>query len=165
MNTSSSTDGGDNATVLEKYGHVMSYLQYENSVYWQRGNFFMIASTALFGFMASNLAPLGASPRWEKILALLVVSVAGGTLSVLWHRSLLAAEYWIDHWHEVLRELEPQAFGDTHLFRTPPPDKGGPRRIRMRRITEHTLVLFYILWGMALAYSFVAMGLKAYGRT
>ncbi len=164
MSMSSAPGSGDNTTTLERFGQVMSYLQYENSMYWERGSFFMLASTALFGFMATNLLPLGATPRWEKVLVLLVVSVAGGALTVLWHRSLHAAEWWIDRWHKILRDLEPRAFGDTVLFRELPPDKGGPPRIRMRSITKWTLVLFYVLWGMAVVYSFVASGLKACGR-
>lgn len=82
MSMSTSPGGGDNSTALERFGHVMSYLQYENSMYWERGNFFMVASTALFGFMATNLLPLGATPGWEKVLVLLVVSVGGGALTV-----------------------------------------------------------------------------------
>lgn len=160
MNESNPSHDAAKTTALEQFGHVMSYLQYENSMYWERSNFFMVASTALFGFMATNLLPLGGNLSWEKILPLLIVSVAGGTLTRLWHLSLRASEHWIDHWHEILRKLEPQSFGEISLFRDLPPDKGGAQRIRIRSVATYTLLLFYVLWGMAVFYSLITVGMK-----
>jgi len=140
---------------LEQFGQVMSYLQYENSVSWDRANFFLLASTALLGLGAASLLPLGKTPTWEKIIILTVLCLAGLRLSHLWKRMLDAADYWQDHWHSILRQLEPEAFGDLKLFRVPPPEQGGPARQRARVLGRQTLSLFVVLWSLLLVYVIV----------
>jgi len=137
---------------LEQFGQVMSYLQYENSVAWDRANFYLLASTALLGLGAASLLPLGKAPEWEKVIILSVLCLAGLRLSYLWKRMLDAADYWQNYWHEILRNLEPEAFGELKLFRVPLPEQGGPARPRVRELGRQTLMLFVILWGLLLAY-------------
>ena len=141
---------------LTQYGQVLSYLQYENTVHGERSNFFLIATTALLAFAAGGFLPLKKSDSWEKLGIYFVVSVAGLLLTVLWCLSTKAGNFWLDHWHKILREdLEPAAYGDLKIHRMPPPDAGGPRRTRIRTINKWTLRLFLWIWSLSVLYALV----------
>jgi hypothetical protein len=145
---------------LEQYGIIMSYLQYENSMYWGRANFFLIACTALFGFVAMNLPTLTKATRWESLLALLAASGAGLALSLLWKLGLQSGEFWIHHWHSVLKDLEQGAFEDLTLLRQFQPNQGSPKHVSARKVARSTLLVFYVLWGVLLVYSLVCIYVK-----
>jgi hypothetical protein len=111
---------------LQQYGILMSYLQYENAVYWERANFFLVASVAFFSFVVTNLPPLRPQTPWEQVLIFLVASLTGLCLSYLWWRGLQIGEFWIDHWHSLLRQLEPDAFGELKVLGGFKQREGGP---------------------------------------
>lgn len=56
------------STKLKQYDILMSYLQYENSSFWNRNNFFIVANTALLGFLIPYLLNICPPPSWAKIL-------------------------------------------------------------------------------------------------
>lgn len=122
-------DGDVERVALERYRIVAAYLQYENTIYWQRGQLFLVASAALFGFASQNLPLLSAAQPIEEVIVCLGLALAGLVLANLWHRSLRAGEFWVHHWHDVLRSLEPQAFGEHRLFRNFEADAVGPARV------------------------------------
>lgn len=143
---------------LERYRIVAAYLQYENTVYWQRGQLFLVASTALFGFSVQNLPLVSSGDQpIERVIVCAMLSIAGLILAWLWHRSLMAGEFWLHHWHALLRSLEKSAFGDHLLFRDFTPDSSSPPRVRARSVTVGAVRLFYFLWGLLLAYSIVVL--------
>ena len=84
------------------------------------------------------------------------MSGAGLYLSVLWHQSVKSGEYWIEHWHSLLKKLEPEVFGETHVLRGF--EMPGKKRISARRVQKRTLILFYWLWLLLLAYAIVIAG-------
>ncbi len=145
---------------LDRYSTLMSYLQYENSMYWGRANFFLVGSTALFGFFAANLPAPSPSTEWHRVIALAVVGLAGFILTLLWHRCMWAGEFWLDRWHTLLKEIEPLAFGDRMVFRDVQRREGGPRLVHARPVARRTVYLFYCLWTGLLAYSLVLVVLK-----
>ncbi|MCP5107062.1 MAG: hypothetical protein GY950_26995 [bacterium] len=62
---------------LQKYNILMSYLQYENSSFWSRNNFFILANTALLGFLIQKLPNICPPTIWENIIIPFVYSIAG----------------------------------------------------------------------------------------
>lgn len=107
----------DDEKALERYRIVMGYLQYENTVFWQRGLFFFLTSGALFGYVSSRLPLLTPNSSWEIVWATLIMSIAGLFLCLLWKRALDAGNFWIAHWHHILRDqLEPLPFRKTFAF-------------------------------------------------
>jgi hypothetical protein len=158
--TVSETPPEPNDKSLERYRIVMAYFSYENAVYWQRGSLFLVASTALFGLVAKDLPLLNPAWAWERIASMLVVVVAGLFLTLLWHRSLQAGEYWIYHWHDILRRLEAGAFGDMKLLREFAPPVGAPPRVRAKRVAFMGVGLFYVLWTLLGSYCLIALGVK-----
>lgn len=157
--TAPSTPPSESAS-LQRYGILMSYLQYENTMYWQRASFFLVASTALFGFFATRVPSFQAETPWDQVGAIAVVGLTGIGLSVLWGRSLDAGEYWVTHWHSLLQQLEPQAFGDLNVLRGTESSEKVPKRPRARVIPRRALALFYTLWSLLLAYGLAIAALK-----
>ncbi len=101
---------------LEKYAAVLPYLAYENSAFWTRSGFFLVAHTALLAFVATNGLPLKSS-RQDEILVYFVVGILGIVLGVAWLLSIAAGKFWIRNWHDALLKLEPDAFGDLEVLR------------------------------------------------
>ena len=138
---------------LEKYGLLMSYLQYENSIYWTRSNFYLLACTALFGIASSSIPSPSLNFSFHKIIAFFIISGAGLYLTFLWHQSVKSGEYWIEHWHVILKNLEPDAFSKIHVLRDF--ELPGKKKVSARQIQKRTLFLFYWLWVLLLIYSII----------
>lgn len=59
---------------LKRYTAILSHYTYESNAYWGRTQVFLVAHTALFGFVVTNL-PVGImQPSWARIYTLV-----GGT--------------------------------------------------------------------------------------
>lgn len=156
----------DDGQALERYRIVMGYLQYENSVFWQRGHFFFLTSAALFGFVSSRLPLLTRNSSWENVGATLVMSIAGLVLCLLWKRALDAGNFWIAHWHHILRDqLEPLAFPeDIRVLRDFGPEPADPRRVKARLVAEGPIYLFMVLWLLLAVLSCCGIGYRLCGH-
>lgn len=153
-------DVENNNSDLQRYGIIMSYLQYENGVYWQRGNFFLVASAALLGFVATKLPILTKAASWELLITILIVSITGIFLSFLWQKGLAAGEFWIDHWHYILEDLEESAFPNHKVLKDFQPRPGGLKRVSAKFVAKGAMYLFYILWGLLGLHSVLVIGYK-----
>ena len=133
---------------VERYRTVLNYLAYENTMFWQRGNFFLVASSALIGLVTVSMirTEIGGA------LMTLVMSVAGGVLIFFWLRGLRAGEFWIYHWHTILKKLEGAAFGELCLLRDFKPDKNYPTFVRARPLAYGPPIVFAILWFLIVLY-------------
>lgn len=152
----------DGKTALERYRIIMGYLQYENSIFWQRGHFFFLTSGALFGFVLSKLPLLTENSSWEIVGTTLIMSIAGLSLCYYWKRALDAGDFWVAHWHHILRDqLEPLAFpDDVRVFREFKPESGDPHRVEARLAARGPLYLFSILWILLVLLSCCAIGYR-----
>lgn len=142
---------------LKRYNCILSYLAFENNVYWVRGQVFLVVNTALVAFVLNQVpAQASPAPTWNRIYVLAFVSVVGLVLTWLWKATLTAGEHWIRHWTEILKDdLEADAFGSIHVWREwrlrEPP--GGMRRSRSAKKLAHWLaILFGAVWSMTFLY-------------
>jgi hypothetical protein len=146
---------------LDQYSVIMSYLQYENSMYWGRSNFFLLAHSALFGFVITNIPSLGSENSWTDLIALAVGSIIGLILAILWRTALTSAIFWINHWHAILIKLEPKAFDKIKILRgyVNPKSIYEPKR-KARNVAFHVVILFKYIWSLLMVYFFVAIIVK-----
>jgi len=142
---SSSTTNYERDLALRRYDTVMKFLGTEIQVYWTRSQLFLVAHTALLGFGLKEIAVSNDASE-AKVLLLLVASLAGVTLCVLWHRGLTAGEGWMEHWKKALRKWEDVAF-EENLFRE------RPCTIPIsRHVARSTAWLFTLLWALVTLY-------------
>lgn len=154
-----------NTEYLEQYDILISCLNYENSMLWQRANFFLVASTAYLGFASSQASQLSPTSCWQSILGVLVSSIAGLAICQLWSKGLGAGKFWIHHWLRNLQTIELDAYGDMHLLRRfePAPGQGYPPRVRATGICDCTVWLFRALWLLMLVYAVIVAVLRLTG--
>ena len=130
---------------LKRYDVVFRYSVYENTIFWTRCQFFLVANAALFGFVVSKQIASEAlfHPRLFEL-----VCGGGIVLSVLWYRSLRAAEYWILRWENICTQLEPAAFQNIEVLRNCRP----PQHFSTKSVARHAAILFLVLWVAALLF-------------
>jgi hypothetical protein len=146
---------------LEQYGILLSYLQYENTTFWTRAGFFLVAHTALFGFVVQILPPFDRClASWERVAISVIVGITGLLLAKIWWKALRKGEEWIDRWHTCLLELEPLAFGDMQVLRgaVTPGLTRDPKRHGARAVADWVVYLFSVLWGLVFVYG-IGIGL------
>lgn len=142
---------------LQKYNILMSYLQYENSSFWDRNNFFILANTALLGFLIANLPNIYSPTSWERILIPFVYCFAGLFLSLLWRSALKKSEFWIKHWHSLLKKIEAGAFGELFVLRD---DPNKIKKSGAKKIAYKVWGLFFVLWILSILYIIIAICVK-----
>lgn len=154
---------GQNSTgdvALRQYTAVLTYMQYEGSVFWTRAHHFLVANAALFGFVATQLPVSLSHITWAR-LYILGCAVGGGlALSILWLQAHRHGTFYIDRWQSILEGLEESAFGDLRVFRDRFPN-GKPTRAR--EVARRTALLFLVLWALAIIYILSCVGAKAKG--
>jgi hypothetical protein len=137
----------------ERYAMLLSYTKYENTMYWQRGQIFLLANTGLFGFLSANIPLFRTDTPIERAIIVIVVGIAGLFLCWLWKKSLEAGEFWIFHWEQILKQIEFEAWGDYRLLREFTPDPRSPKRVRARIIGRQAIYLFIVLWSIIILYA------------
>ncbi|MFC2125016.1 hypothetical protein ACFLU5_09410 [Bacteroidota bacterium] len=140
---------------LEQYGMILSYHQYENSTFWTRSGFMLVAHSALLGFVVQihpNFNPCLA--QWDKIVITSIMGITGLALLIIWWKALKLGERWITKWHTLLRHLEPKAFGDIKVFRRDDTSANSKsyKRIGVRKIAYSVVWVFLVLWSLVLIY-------------
>jgi hypothetical protein len=138
---------------LEQYRNILGYLQYENTIYWTRSGFMLIAHSTLFGFLTRLLPQSNAEKAWQGIGLSFGVCMLGLALSFLWTRAIMEGLRWIDRWHSILLTLEPDAYGEIAVFRgaVTSGDHSAPRR-GVSKVALDVALLFRYVWLAALAY-------------
>lgn len=156
-------NNSESETQIKRYGIIMPYLAYENTMFWQRGSLFLIAHSALVGFVSTSIPKLSSYESWASIISSFIISISGIILTIFWLMSLKAGEFWIHHWHTILKDsLEQKAFGDILVFRDFKPGPKYPHRIRARKIALGPVILFFVLWGLSTVYSLLLIFYKFY---
>lgn len=141
----------EKSVALERYGYVLNYLAYENTAYWNRIGFVIAAQGALIAFGAGQVLEVqkGHSPFAAMVaFGLGILAVA---LCLLGLRMVKGSLRWIYHWHAILRELEPNAYGDIELLRDAKRITHGEHNYSVREVANHVMYLFIVAWIALLA--------------
>jgi hypothetical protein len=149
-------------TALQRYQILMSYLQYENSMYWVRANLLLVGNTVLLAAFASvafsggpGLMLRGQHPPLQRILASVVLSIVGISLAYQWNRAIAVGDFWRAHWITLLKQIEPAAYGEHLLVRTFQQDT--PPSASAKTVARNTQRLFFGLWTAILSYSVASL--------
>jgi hypothetical protein len=159
METAKSTANPDPQAVdlaLKRYGEVFRYLIYENTVYWTRSQFFLIANAGLLGFVTAKLPFSFREFAYSQAAALAVACLGGMYLTWLWSRALSTGEHWISRWETICISFESEAFGSTEVLRNG--RLGKPDSAK--RVAHRCVALFVALWILAATYLAAMMILK-----
>jgi hypothetical protein len=143
-------DEAASALALQRYGILMSYLAYENTMYWQRSSFFLAGESGLVAFSLTQLPR--DSARLRDALLPVGIAIIGLCLTWLWRRSLTISAVWINHWTEALVTLESAAFGDLALL-TPDKRREIGARGSLKGTGRAVPWLFAIAWAGIMASS------------
>jgi hypothetical protein len=131
---------------LKRYTPVLAYLATECTMFWNRSQLFLVAHSALIGFVAKDI-PTRTNNDPANLRVPIALSIAGLVLSGLWHLAIFIGSRWIDWWKAKLIALEQEAFGTTHLWRSRPSTP-----VHARTVARLAAWLFTVLWLGLLVY-------------
>ncbi len=145
-------------TTLQQYGIVMNYFAQEKRAFVGRTNLFLIASAGMAGFVSNALSRLSPNDAWSAIAQPAALCVAGLFVTWLWSRAINMGTYWLEHCQQVLKKLEPTAFGDLNVLRGM--EAREEEHSEAKRIARASLSLFALLWVIALTNCAVILVIK-----
>jgi hypothetical protein len=143
-----SQDGGTD-TALKRYDIVMSHLRFEHNQFWTRFGFMMVSETALLGFLVLLLINAVPGPKLGPLVFAVPISVMAITLLLHFRRLHDITAYWIQHYLEIIDNLEPQAFGELEV---------GRHRVRAKAPGHLRDVALRITWLLLLIWVIVSSG-------
>jgi hypothetical protein len=131
---------------LKKYAPILAYLGTEATMFWNRSQLFLVAHSALLGFIGKDLpTPKESDPA--RLGIFIVWAAVGLLMSGLWHLAITVGDQWVDWWKNTLIQLEPEAFGSIELWRKRPKTP-----VRARTVARLAALLFSIVWVGLLVY-------------
>jgi hypothetical protein len=131
---------------LTRYGQVLGYLQYENTVYWTRVGFVMAAQAVLIAFGAKLTLEVQKPHSPLSLPVALGSGVLGLVLCLLGLRMVQGSVRWIDHWHKTLHALEPIAYGGTQVFRDTDHTVRGNHNYSAKDAASQVMYVFIVAW-------------------
>ncbi|NBO93973.1 MAG: hypothetical protein EBV06_16955 [Planctomycetia bacterium] len=118
---------------LEQYRVLMAYHATERQVFVARMQLFLIASTALFGFVSTQkLPPLFSEAPWDQIISVLLGCTAGLVIWWFWGQARAAGKWHINNFLDGILLHERAALGDVMVFRRAKPK----RALELKAITK-----------------------------
>lgn len=144
----------NSTTAFQKYQCVMWYLQSEGQLYWTRSQLYLVASAALLGLVGTHVPPFSDDVPWVHVVVDALAGLAGLGLCALWRGMLDAGDFSIHRWRAVLVALEPEAMGDTQIWRSTARIPVGTERPSARKVIRTTVKMFASLWVIVLVYTF-----------
>lgn len=146
---------------LEQYRNILGYLQYENRTYWTRSGFMIVAQTILFRFITQKLPLVKEEDFWFNITAVAFSCILGFYLTSLWRTINKSGKWWIERWHSILLELEPDAYGDIEVFRGVVDNtKKTDARPSVKQVVEQVTTVFLLIWILSSIYVVVKLLFK-----
>jgi uncharacterized protein involved in cysteine biosynthesis len=138
---------------LEQFRNVVGYLQYENMAYWTRSGFLLATQAALLGFSA-RVVPTSTNALSAPAIAI-CVCLAVVALIICWIglKMINNSITWIDRWIQILREIEPLAYGDRKVFRGTETSYGDPGKHFARDTAKYLIFVFVVAWLALLVYA------------
>ena len=146
-------DASQASLSIRRYQAAVGFMAYENTVFWTRAGFFLVAETALLGFIGSNLPEYGAEYVSVQAVGALVLSIVGLVMSRLWWLALRRGEFWILERKRVVDQLEEAALGELQMIRGEDPELLGPRRGGAKAVAYHLVRLFFTVWFLLALYT------------
>jgi hypothetical protein len=143
--------------VLKRYDIVMRYLATEGQIFWNRSQLFLVANAALIGFVFREVPTSLKDSSATKLTILFIGTLTGILLCCLWFRAIKSGNKWLDHWISILKTWEPEAMGETNVFRRPP---AGPSSRAVARLAAS---LFIVIWALLAIYTAVCFSMKING--
>lgn len=140
----------DEKNALEKYSTILEYLAYENTTFWTRSGFYLVAQSALLGFIGSAIITSNKQTLTDARSWLIGFCLVGIILAISWILALYYSNKWIDKWHSTLIDIEPEAFGNIRLLRGQVKPGGFKSMMEFGVKTQVYLIaiLFLIVWVM-----------------
>ena len=145
-------------TALQQYAIVMNYFAQEKRAFVGRTNLFLIANAGMAGFVSNALARLSPNDAWSALAQPATLCIAGLAVTWLWSRAISMGTFWLEHYREILKKLEPTAFGEVNVLRGKEPKE--EESAEAKRIARASLKLFAILWVIALTNCAVILIIK-----
>jgi len=139
--------GLEQGLALKKYAPVLAYLGTEATMFWSRSQLFLVAHSALLGFIGKDLPTPASVPDHARLGILIAWAAVGLLLSGLWHLAITVGSQWVEWWKKALIELEPEAFGSIRLWRSRP-----NTLVKARTVARFAASLFSIVWVGLLVY-------------
>ncbi len=104
---------------LEQYSILMSYLQHENSSYWTKNGFFLIANSIFLGFIFSAIKNPDDIIKIVEAYGIVGIFpiVFGFIITLFWIGIIQGSERWINLYHSALVHLEEKAFPNIRVLR------------------------------------------------
>lgn len=144
----------------ERYRTVSAVFTYENSIYWTRSGFMLVAQAAC---LSGALRLLEAEkPTTRASLLLVGASAFALVLCWAWLRIIKAGIWWTDRWTRILRKLEPAAMDDSketeiwvlrmdsNEWSKPPANANEQRIASTRQAPRFIAWAFVVVWTIAL---------------
>ncbi len=138
--------GKDNKLDLERYGKILGYLQYENTIYWSRLGFIFASQAALLGFSVRFLVNALTHPSYITSGLAIGLAVVGLLLCRIGRQMVQGGLRWLYRWERLLREIEPFAYGDLEVLRNSKTDEPGTMNISVRNLANKVLDVFIWTW-------------------
>ena len=131
---------------LERYRNILSYLQYEQAIYWTRVGFVITAQAALAGLGARFIYEALQVPTVLSIAMSAGICVMALSVGVIGIRTTTGSLRWIYRWQDILRKLEPDAYGEIEVFRGTEAKVPGLPNHSVRAAANHILYVFIAAW-------------------
>jgi hypothetical protein len=140
---------------LEKYRNILGYLQYENTIFWTRSSFIIVAQASILGF-SFRLFPIEGNPTWTQLFIILFVGVIGIVLCIIWAKMNKSSIFWINRWITLLKRIEPDAYGEIEVFRGIDDISSEKAKVHsLRRASDYVRNIFLITWILFIGYSII----------
>ncbi len=136
---------------LERYRNILTYLQYEQAIYWTRVGFVITAQAALAGFGARLIYEALLNPTVLSMVMSSGICIVALSVAVIGIRTTTGSLRWIYRWQNILRKLEPDAYGDIEVFRGTEIKVPGLPNHSVRAAADHILYVFIAGWLVLLA--------------
>ena len=142
---------------LKRFDILFRYLAVENTLYWTRSQFFLVANAALLAALANFLKSATLHElKIQEACIVATIGVIGLCLTLFWGCVLKSSEKWLEWWEKQCLYYEKTAFdGCGVLSESRPP---GHRSIKA--VARWTVRLFLIIWPLILAGSSLSFVLR-----
>ena len=143
---------------LKKYDVLLRFYASENALFWTRSQLFLVANAALLGFALNALPESPTRIHWPRLIIYCSALFCGVLLCALWNAAMKVSDTRRLHWRSILRELEAEAFGNSHIIRRL--DSGW---IRSTTIAMLTVWVFMSIWVSLFVYGMALVVMKYHG--
>jgi hypothetical protein len=130
----------DHDVAVKQYAILLPALLHEANGIWIRSGLFAAGNAALFAGTVQVYARPGQNAQ------LYFLAITGVVLCSCWWEIVHHGSVRQDHWEELLRRIEPHAFGDIPVIRNIRNDNRQKKTPRGRTICRALVLVFSVIW-------------------